>query len=114
MKSPDDRQDGTATEAAAHLAAALNHLLTARILCGGLPDDEVPGAALDATLRHSEDYLAARQALRAAWDTVMVHVPGGETSPDALALEEAVNHLSSTVANVAYRLSALLAGANRT
>ena len=92
----------THEQVADHLAAALDSVLSAIVLVGGLPDD-VPDDALDAGLATDEGVRDARESAQEALGRVK---DLGVVGEPYFALEATVNALAARCAEAGFRLGA--------
>lgn len=83
-----------------HLQDALDHVLAALVISGGLAQ-EVPGEALDATIQNDPAVKDARQAHH---DALRALKGAGVPREAILLVEEATNALVARGAEAAYRL----------
>ena len=102
----DNQPDAPASaeDVLAHLDEALDSLMAARVLVGGVPAMEVPAVALDEALAGDDAYQAARKRFRGAWESLAELVDGGETNPVMLTMEESVNAMAVAATDVGWRL----------
>jgi hypothetical protein len=95
----------SAEQVAGHVQAALNELLTAAVLIGGVPFVHVPDDALDAALRGSASVQDARQAFNVALRRLRDNGAGADVVLD---LEAAVNALAARCAEVGFGVGSAL------
>ena len=99
MGDPDKIQD--------HMQIALDALLAALVLSGGIQGDDIPTDAVDAALSTDPAVIKARQALDVAVRGLDVPGAGHDRHQAVLGVEEATNALTTKAADAGYRLGAL-------
>jgi len=96
-----------ATDVSEALHQALDGLLGARVLLGGLPPAEPPGEALDSALREDGGYQQARSEFRQAFESLMAFMPDAATRRLALGTEAACHLVLARAVEVGWRLGCL-------
>jgi len=92
------------TRAREHLGEALDRVLAAFTLCGGIPEQDVPIESLDVALASNPAVRRARQEFHENLHALLAPNPGGDPQRAVLRMEESVNTLVAVSTDAAYRV----------
>ena len=95
------------------LDSALNTLLAARVLVGGLPNVDIPHEGLGATVAADDGYQTARSRFSEAFAALMDVLPDPGTRSLALELEAAANTLAVKGSEVGWTLGVMAGSTSR-